>query len=60
MEYRFEEVQELKFVVYDIDDRRKVDDASKQELIGETESTLAAIVSAGQRYDRKLRNKGKN
>ena len=59
MEYHFEEIQQLKFIVYDIDDKKRVDDISKQELIGETECTLAEIITAGQRYDRKLRCKGK-
>ena len=59
LEYCFEEVQELKFLVYDVDDKRRIDDTSRQEFIGETECTLAAIVSAGQCYDRKLRNRGK-
>ena len=59
MEYRFEEIQQLKFIVYDVDDKKRVDDTSKQELIGEIECTLAEIVTAGQRYDRKLRYKGK-
>ena len=59
MEYRFEEIQQLKFIVYDVDDKKRVDDTSKQEMIGETECTLAEIVTAGQRYDRKLRYKGK-
>lgn len=58
MEYRFEEIQEFKFATYDVDDKKNVDILQKQELIGETECMLAEIVSAGQRYDRKLRYKG--
>lgn len=55
VEYRFEEIQTLKFAVYDVDNFSRVDDTSKQELIGSMECTLAAIVTAGQKYTRTLR-----
>jgi hypothetical protein len=58
MEYYFEEVQLLKFVVYDIDDPRHIDDKNKHDLIGELECTLADVVAAGQQYKRNLRDKG--
>ena len=58
VEYRFEEIQNLKFSCYDVDDRKHIDDLSKQEIIGEMECTLAEIVTAGQCYRRKLRYKG--
>ena len=58
LEYRFEETQALKFVVLDIDDKKHVDDASRHDLIGEVECTLADIVTAGQQYKRSLREKG--
>ena len=45
----------LRFVVYDVDNRSRVDDTSKQELIGQMECTLAEIVTAGQQYSRTLR-----
>ena len=59
VDYRFEEIQQLKFSCYDVDNRRCIDDASKQEMIGEAECTLAEIVTAGQVYRRKLRYRGK-
>ena len=58
MEYRFEEIQELRFVVLDVDDRKHVDDVSRHDHIGSVECTLADIVTAGQRYKRTLRDKG--
>ncbi len=58
LDYCFEEVQFFKFIVYDVDDRKHVDDARRHDLIGETECTLADIVTAGKQYTRNLRNKG--
>ena len=58
MNYQFEEIQKLKFVVYDIDDKKHLEDTSKHDLIGLVECTLADIVTAGQEYKRTLREKG--
>ena len=58
MQYRFEEVQKIKFTVVDIDDKSRIDDISKHDLIGELECTLADLVTAGQQYQRTLRLKG--
>ncbi|XP_064406207.1 copine-9-like isoform X1 [Halichondria panicea] len=58
MNYQFEEIQKLKFVVYDIDDKKHLEDTSKHDLIGQLECTLADIVTAGQEYKRTLRAKG--
>ena len=58
VEYRFEEIQELRFVVLDVDDRKHVDDVSRHDHIGSVECTLADIVTAGQQYKRTLRDKG--
>jgi len=58
LEYRFEEIQTLRFVVYDVDDRKRVEDARRHDLIGEMECTLADIVTGGQLYKRTLRMKG--
>lgn len=58
LQYRFEEIQKLKFVVVDIDDKSRIDDLSKHDLIGELECTLADLVTAGQQYERTLRLKG--
>ena len=59
LEYRFEEIQALKFSVIDVDDKKHIDDISKHDLIGEMECTLADIVTAGQQYKRTLRDKSK-
>ena len=50
----------MKFTVYDVDDRRHVEDVSRHDLIGEMECTLAEIVTAGKEYKRNLREKGNN
>ena len=59
LEYRFEEIQALKFSVIDVDDKKHIDNVSKHDLIGEMECTLADIVTAGQQYKRTLRDKSK-
>ena len=58
MEYRFEEIQNLQFAVYDIDDRHHVDDVDKQQLIGTMECTLGDIVAAGDHLTKSLKLKG--
>ena len=58
MEYRFEEIQEMRFVVYDVDDKRQVDKVKKHDLIGQVECSLADAVTAGQKYTRTLRIPG--
>ena len=58
IDYHFEEVQQLKFTVYDVDYHKRVDDVSKHDVIGEIECCLADIVTVGQQYTRNLRHKG--
>ena len=58
VEYRFEELQQLSFVVYDVDDRSRINDVSRQEVIGELNCSLADIVTAGEKYTRSLKYKG--
>eukprot|EP00731_Ephydatia_muelleri_P028938 Em0020g582a len=58
MEYRFEEVQNLQFVVYDVDDKHHVDNIDKQELLGAMECTLAEIMAAGVHLTKPLGLKG--
>ena len=55
VDYHFEEIQQFKFAVYDVDNYNSIDDVSKQELIGTMECSLADIVTAGQQYTRTLR-----
>lgn len=59
MDYYFEEVQMLKFVVYDVDSERHIDDLSRHDLIGEAEFTLADVISAGQVLAKALHKHGK-
>ena len=58
VEYHFEDIQNLQFCVYDVDDKRRVDDVSKHDFIGSLECTVADIVSAGQEYTRTIRAQG--
>eukprot|EP00731_Ephydatia_muelleri_P028945 Em0020g589a len=58
MEYRFEEVQNLQFVVYDVDDKHHVDNIDKQQLLGAMECTLAEIMAAGVHLTKPLGLKG--
>ena len=58
LEYRFEEIQTLKFSVVDVDNKKFIDDVSRHDFIGDVECTLADIVTAGQQYKRTLRDKG--
>ena len=58
VEYRFEEIQNFQFAVYDIDDKQHVDNIDKQELIGTLECTLAEIMAAGEHLTKSLRLNG--
>lgn len=58
VDFRFEEVQTLNFAVYDVDDKRHVDDTRRHDFIGAVECSLADIVAAGQQYKRTLRKGG--
>ncbi len=59
LDYRFEEVQYLRFSVYDVDNKHHVDNISLHDFIGESFCTLADIVTAGQEYNKTLRSNGK-
>lgn len=59
VDFRFEEVQTLKFAVYDVDDKHNIDDIRRHDFIGAMECSLADIVAAGQQYKRTLRVSGK-
>ena len=41
-----------------MDDKQRVEDISRHDLVGELECTLADLVTAGQKYTRTLRLKG--
>ena len=58
VDFRFEEVQTLKFTVYDVDDKHHIDDTTRHDFIGAMECSLADIVAAGQQYKRTLRVSG--
>lgn len=54
MDYHFEEVQNLRVAVYDVDDKRHIDDLSRHDFIGEAQFKLAEVVAAGQMFTRRL------
>lgn len=60
--YRFEEVQKLKFKIYDIDSRSTV--LEDHDFLGEAECTLGQIVSSGtfittlEQHNNQVNNKG--
>jgi hypothetical protein len=56
LEYRFEEQQHIKVAVFDIDGQSH--DLTKHDLIGETEFTLAELVTAGQTIVKTLKRPG--
>ena len=58
LEYRFEEIQNFQFAVYDVDDKHHVEDLSKQELLGTMECTLAEVMAAGEHLTKSLRLQG--
>lgn len=45
-------------MVYDVDNKARVDDTRRHDFIGEIECSLADIVTSGQLYKRTLRMKG--
>ena len=40
--------------LYDVDDKNKIDDLSKQDFIGKAEFTLADVVTAGKGFSKDL------
>ena len=58
VDYRFQEVQKFKVDVYDADDKKHIEDLSKQDYIGSAKFTLAEVVTGGQMLTKSLQNKG--
>ena len=54
VDYRFEEVQHFKVVIYDVDDKAKVDDLEKHDFLGLAEFKLANVLTAGKHLTKKL------
>jgi len=59
VDYYFQQIQQFKVDVYDADDKKHIDDLSKQDYIGSAKFTLAEVVTAGQMLLKPLKNKGK-
>ncbi|KAL6066275.1 Copine-2 [Balamuthia mandrillaris] len=56
LDYYFERVQKLRFMVYDVDDKKRVE-LERQDFIGEAECTLGDVIGAtGQRHSIPLQN----
>ena len=47
-------MQNLRVAVYDVDDKKHLDDLSRHDFIGEAKFTLAEVVAAGQVFKRRL------
>ena len=60
VDYRFEEVQNLKVAVYDVDDKWYIDDLTRHDFIGEAKFTLGEVVSAGRVFTKQLTSSSKN
>ena len=60
MDYHFEEVQSIKVAVYDVDDKKHIDDLSRHDFIGEAKFTLGEVVAAGQVFTRRLTSTSKH
>ena len=60
MDYHFEEVQNLRVAVYDVDDKKHLDDLSRHDFIGEAKFTLGEVVAAGQVFTRQLTSASEN
>lgn len=54
VDYRFEEVQHFKLVIYDLDDKVKLDDLEKHDFLGLAEFKLADVLTAGKYLTKKL------
>ena len=51
-------MQKFKVDVYDADDKKHIEDLSKQDYIGSAKFTLAEVVTGGQMLTKSLQNKG--
>ena len=54
VDYHFEEVQHFKVVVYDVDDKAKIDDLEKHDFLGEADLKLANVLTAGKALTKPL------
>ena len=51
-------MQQFKVDVYDADDKKHIEDLSKQDYIGSAKFTLAEVVASGKMLSKPLQNKG--
>ena len=47
-------MQNLRVAVYDVDDKKHLDDLSRHDFIGEAKFTLGEVVAAGRVFTRRL------
>ena len=47
-------MQNLRVSVYDVDDKKHLDDLSRHDFIGEAKFTLGEVVAAGRVFTRQL------
>ena len=58
VDYHFEEIQQFKVSVYDVDDKKHLDDLTRHDFIGEATFTLADVVTSGTRLTKTLTSAG--
>ena len=58
VDYCFQELQQFRVEVYDCDDKKHIEDVSKQDYIGSAKFTLAEVLTGGEMLCKFLKNKG--
>ena len=58
MDYHFEEEQQFKLILYDIDDDYHLEELYKQDYMGEVEFCLAMLLTSGSSLTLPLRKEG--
>ena len=54
VDYHFEEVQHFSVEVYDVDDKKHIDDLSRHDFIGGAQFRLSDVVTAGKVLTKRL------
>jgi len=60
VDYCFQESQQFKVDVYDCDDKKHIENLSKQDYIGSAKFTLVEVLTGGKMLSKALTNKGDN
>lgn len=54
VDYRFEEVQNFRIVIYDVDDKADINNLEKHDFLGEADLKLADVLTAGKVLTKQL------